>query len=77
VRARLKAADRAKADVIRDMVAKAAEQFQAETRRQSAEYAAADAAVRSLYRYGGLSVTNLAEFARAGKFDETTIALSI
>jgi uncharacterized protein (DUF2336 family) len=77
VRARLKAADRAKADVIRDMVAKAAEQFQAETRRQSAENAAADAAVRSLYRYGGLSVTNLAEFARAGKFDETTIALSI
>jgi uncharacterized protein (DUF2336 family) len=77
VRARLKAADRGKADVIRDMIAKAAEQFQAETRRHSAEYAAAEAAVRSLYRYGGLSVTKLAEFARAGKFDETTIALSL
>jgi uncharacterized protein (DUF2336 family) len=77
VRARLKAADRAKADVIRDMVAKAAEQFQAETRRDSAEYAAAEAAVRSLYKYGGLSVTKLADFARAGKFDETTIALSM
>jgi uncharacterized protein (DUF2336 family) len=77
VRARFKAVDRAKADVIRDMVAKAAEQFQAETRRQSAEYAAAEAAIRSLYKYGGLSVSNLADFARAGKFDETTIALSL
>jgi uncharacterized protein (DUF2336 family) len=77
VRAKLKAADRGKADVIRDMIAKASEQFQAETRRHSAEYVAADAAVRSLYKYGGLSVTHLAEFARAGKFDETTIALSI
>jgi uncharacterized protein (DUF2336 family) len=77
VRTKLKAADRAKADVIRDMVAKAAEQFQAETRRQSAEYAAAETAVRSLYKYGGLSVTSLADFARAGKFDETTIAVSI
>jgi uncharacterized protein (DUF2336 family) len=77
VRARLNAADRAKADVIRDMVAKAAEQFQAESRRHSAEYAAAQAAVHSLYKFGRLSVTKLAEFARAGKFDETIIALSI
>jgi uncharacterized protein (DUF2336 family) len=77
VRARLKAADSVKADVIRDMVAKAVEQFQAETRRDSADYAAAEAAVRSLYKYGGLSVTKLADFARTGKFDETTIALSM
>jgi uncharacterized protein (DUF2336 family) len=77
VRARLKAADRGKADLIRDMVAKASEQFQAEIRRRSAEYSAAEAAVRSLYKYGGLSVTGLAEFARMGKFDETTIALSL
>ncbi len=77
VRARLKAADRSKADVIRDMIAKAAEEFQAETRRHSAAYAAADAAVRSLYKYSGLSVTRLADFARTGKFDETTIALSL
>jgi uncharacterized protein (DUF2336 family) len=77
VRARLKAADRGKADLIRDMVANAAEQFQAETRRRSAEYAEAEAAVRSLHKYGGLSVGKLADFARGGKFDETTIALSI
>jgi hypothetical protein len=73
----LNAADRVKADLIRDMVATAAEQFQAETRQRSPEYAAADAAVRSLHKYGGLSVSKLAEFARGGKFDETTIALSI
>ena len=56
VRSMLSAADRGKADLIRDMVANAAERFQAETRRRSAEYAAADAAVRSLHKYGGLSV---------------------
>ena len=76
VRARLIAADRAKADVIRDMVAKAAEQFQAESRR-SAQYAAAESAVQSLYKFGRLSVTKLVEFASAGKFDETVVALSI
>jgi uncharacterized protein (DUF2336 family) len=77
VRARLKAAERGKADLIRDMIANASEQFQAETRRHSAEYAAAETAVRSLYKFGGLSVTKLAEFARAGKFDETIVALSL
>lgn len=77
VRSRLKAADRDKESLIRNMIAKASEQFQAETRRRSPEYAAAEAAVRSLYKYGGLSVTTLIEFARGGKFDETTIALSL
>ncbi len=59
VRSRLKAADPDKEGLIRDMVAKASEQFQAESRRRSAEYAAAETAVRSLYKYGGLSVTTL------------------
>jgi uncharacterized protein (DUF2336 family) len=77
VRSRLKAADPDKEGLIRDMVAKASEQFQAESRRHSAQYAAAEAAVRSLYKYGGLSVITLAEFARGGKFDETTIGLSL
>jgi uncharacterized protein (DUF2336 family) len=77
VRSMLNTADPGKAALIRDMVANAAERFQAETRRRSPEYAAADAAVRSLHRYGGLSVSKLVEFARGGKFDETTIALSI
>jgi uncharacterized protein (DUF2336 family) len=77
VRSRLKAADQGKETLIRDMVAKAAEQFHSESRRRSPDYAAAEAAVRSLYKYGGLSVTKLTEFARGGKFDETTIALSL
>ena len=77
VRSMLNAADRGKAALIRDMVANAAERFQAESRQRSPEYAAADAAVRSLHKFGGLSVSKLAEFARGGKFDETTIALSI
>lgn len=77
VRTTLKAADPSKADLVRDMVAKASEQFQAESRRHSVDYAAAEAAVRSLQEHGRLSVTSLAEFARAGKFDEATIALSL
>jgi uncharacterized protein (DUF2336 family) len=76
VRQKLKAADPGKADLIRDMVAKAAEQFQAETRRRSAQYAAAEAAVHSLYKLGRLSVAKMVEFACAGKFDETIIALA-
>ncbi len=77
VRARLKAADRAKADVFRDMVAKAAEQFQAEARQHSAEYAAAEPHVARPAQWRANSRDHLSEFARAGKFDETTIALSI
>jgi uncharacterized protein (DUF2336 family) len=77
VRARLESADADKAHVIRDMVANAAEQLQAQTRRNSKDYAAADAAIRSLYQHGGLSVAGLLDYARAGKFDETTIALSL
>jgi uncharacterized protein (DUF2336 family) len=77
VRARFNAADREKADVIRDMVGAASEQLQAESRRSSAAYAAAEATIRTLYKQGGLSVARLSDFARAGKFDETAIALSM
>ena len=77
VRALFEAADVGKAGLIRDMVASAAEQFQAEARRNSKDYAAAEDAIRSLYQHGGLSVASLIDFARAGRFDETTIALSL
>ncbi len=77
VRARFQAADRGKADDIRDMVVSAAERLQAEARRNSKDYAVAEAAIRQLYRNGGLSVASLADFARTGKFDETTIALAL
>jgi uncharacterized protein (DUF2336 family) len=77
VQSRLVAADRGRADLIRDMVNKASEQFQAEARDRTAEYAAAEVSVRSLHQAGELSETHLAAFASAGKFNETAIALSM
>ena len=77
VRARLEDADRGKANLIRDMVVNASDRLQAEARVRSAEYAAAAAHVRSLHRAGELDESRLAAFAQAGKFDETTVALSI
>jgi uncharacterized protein (DUF2336 family) len=77
VRSRLEDADRGKASLFRDMIAKASDELQAEARQQSAEYAAAESHVRSLHRSGELDESRLAAFAQAGKFDETTIALSI
>jgi uncharacterized protein (DUF2336 family) len=77
VRAMLATADRAKANLIRDMVANASEQLQANARRSSGDYATAEEAIRAINRSGQLSGTNLITFANAGKFDEATIALSI
>ena len=77
VRAELEAADRGKASLFRNMVAKASDQLQTEARQRSAEYAAAESHVRALHRAGQLNESQLWAFASAGKFDETTIALSI
>lgn len=77
VRAELEAADRGKASLFRNMVAKASDQLQTEARQRSPEYAAAEAHVRALHRAGELNESQLWAFASAGKFDETTIALSI
>jgi len=77
VRARLVAADRAKAELFLGMVGRASEHFQAAERECSAEYAAAKEVVCSLHRTGQLSETRLAAFAQAGQFNETSIALSI
>jgi uncharacterized protein (DUF2336 family) len=77
VRSKLAAADRGKADLIRDMVAKASEQLQSEARAGSADYAAAQVSVRALHQRGELSEGSLSSFARTGRFDEATVALSI
>jgi len=77
VRRELEASDRHRASQIREMVARAAERIQTETRDRSAQHAAARAHVQSLHEAGKLTVDELEAFARAGKFDETTIALSI
>ncbi len=77
VRAELESADRGKANLFRNMVAKASDQLQTEARQRSAEYAAAESHVRALHKAGELNESQLWAFASAGKFDETTIALSI
>jgi uncharacterized protein (DUF2336 family) len=77
VRLKLEATDRRKAGLLRAMVAQASQQFQTETRERSAAFAAAHSHVQSLHEAGALTAAELESFARDGKFDETTIALSM
>lgn len=76
VRLELTSADPRKASVILEIVGQASHQIQTRTREKSADYAAALAQVQSLQASGGVSEAHVAEFARAGKFDETAVALS-
>jgi uncharacterized protein (DUF2336 family) len=76
VRRELEATDHKKSDLIRDMVARASDQVQTQTRDRSAEYIIARAHVRSLQDAGKLDEGELQAMAKAGKFDETTIALA-
>ena len=76
VKRELTSKDPRKANVILEIVAQASHQIHARAREKSAGYAAAYAEVQSLHELGGLGETQLAEFARAGKFDETMISLS-
>ena len=76
VKRELTSRDPRKANVILEIVAQASHQIHARAREKSAGYAAAYAEVQSLYESDGFGETQLAEFARAGKFDETMIALS-
>jgi uncharacterized protein (DUF2336 family) len=77
VKLKLTSEDPRKAGVILEMVAQASHQIQSRAREKSPGYAAAYAHVRSLYASGGLGEPQLADFARAGEFDETTVALSL
>jgi uncharacterized protein (DUF2336 family) len=76
VRLELTKADPRKANVLLEIVAQASHQIQTQAREKSADYAAALARVKSLQASGGVSESHVAEFARAGKFDETIVALS-
>jgi hypothetical protein len=58
------------------MVAQASDKMQSSAREESASFIAARAHVESLEKAGRLNEARLAEFAKAGKFDETVIALS-
>ena len=55
----------------------AEDQLQTEARQRSAEYADPQSHVHALHKAGELNESQLWAFASAGKFDETTIALSI
>jgi uncharacterized protein (DUF2336 family) len=77
VRLTLEATDRRKADLIRQLVAAAANEIQTLAREKSTGYAAAYVLVEALHKANQLNEQKLVSFARAGKFDETAVALSI
>jgi uncharacterized protein (DUF2336 family) len=77
VKLELTSKDPRKANSILEIVAQASHQIQTQARETSAGYAAAHAYVLSLYKSDGLGEAQLAEFARASKFDETAVALSL
>jgi len=77
VRATLEAADPRKAALIRAMVANASDEIQSKVRKGDPGYASARAHVEALHAAGDLGEAQLAAFARAKRFDETAIALSI
>lgn len=77
VKLKLTRKDPQKANLILEIVAQASNKIQARAREKSPSFAAANSYVRSLHGAGRLDETQLAELSLAGKFDETTIALSL
>ena len=77
VRTKFEAADRGKAVALQDMIAKASNQIQTEIRETSNTYLEARARITALHRAGKLDEAQLARFAKEGRFDEATIALSV
>jgi len=77
VRRTLEVTSQAKPEVLREMVAKASNEIQVEARGHDPQYKDARTAVQSLFEAGKLTVVQLEAFAKEGKFDETSIALSI
>jgi uncharacterized protein (DUF2336 family) len=77
VRHKLEAKDPRKVRLIQDMVAQASDRIQTTSREGSASFAWALSHVESLKFFGKLSETQLFDFARAHKFDETVVAISL
>jgi uncharacterized protein (DUF2336 family) len=77
VRKQLEAADRQKVQLYRYMVAQAKNQIQTKIRESSSTFETARRLIVSLHQSGDLSEQHLLGFARQGKFDEATIALSL
>jgi uncharacterized protein (DUF2336 family) len=77
VRRKLEAADPLSSEAIRNAVAEATSAIQARTTVASRDYAAAQRQVESLRASGQLGERELEAFAKAGKFEETTVALAM
>lgn len=77
VQRQLEVADRQKVELYRYIVAQARNQIQTQIREGSANYATARPYVDGLHRSGDLTGERVLAFARDGKFDEVTIALSL
>ena len=77
MRRTLEAADPKKSNLIREIVNDVANQMQAGTRRQSGDYVVAHQIVTALHRANELNEKKVQEFAAAGDFEVTTVALSI
>ncbi len=77
VRRKLEATDPRKAELIRDLVAHAADQLQSSSRERSVEFIAARTLVERLHKTGALSEAHLCEFAKTGKFDEVVVSMAL
>ena len=77
VRRQIQAGNRRDANLLRELIAEAADRLQAEARDCSPKHATARECVQSLYDAGELDEAKLAEFARGEKFDETALALAV
>jgi uncharacterized protein (DUF2336 family) len=77
VKGQLETADRRRGELVRGLIAQAANQLQTATRVRSDEYSAADFRVQKLYESGNLSEDCLTAFACAGQFMEVAISLSV
>lgn len=76
VRAKLAAANPALANLVQDAVADAAGQIQTQTGSMSRSYLAAQELIEELRNAGRLAESDIANFAKAGQFEETTAALA-
>ncbi len=77
VRASLEAADRSTGGLLQEVIAQATSRLQTGLREVSTVYSVARERVVALHRDGKLDEAQLAAFAGTGRFDESTIALSL
>jgi uncharacterized protein (DUF2336 family) len=77
VQRRLETSDRRHAHVFNDLVAEARDQILAQERERSAQYATTRGRLVAQHEEGRLIEADVVAFARARKFDEVAIALSL